>query len=140
MTTITTSQAATKLGVSIRTIQRRCAAGRLPAVKQRRRWIITVEDTVTDLPTLTGRPDDIRLADGDRRTMLDRLAEQLTATAGNAPAGLLGEMIALYREVALRHTDARWWLVNNSRPLGPILQREMTGADKARLAEIAARR
>ncbi len=96
--------------------------------------------TATELPTLTGRTDDIRIAESDRRTMLGRLTEQLTKTAGSAPADLVTEMIALYREVALRHTDAAWWLNNSSRPLGSLVQREFTADDKARLSALATRR
>lgn len=142
MTTMTTTQVAAKLGLSIRTIQRRCAAGNLTAVKDTRgRWIITMEDTMTELPALTDRdPDLIRIAEGDRKTALDRLTEQLTTTAGGAPADLVAEMVGLYRDVALRHTDAGWWLSNSSRPLGSIVQREMTADDRARLAAIAGRR
>ncbi|MEU7978264.1 helix-turn-helix domain-containing protein [Micromonospora sp. NPDC049081] len=141
MATMTTTQAAAKLGVSIRTIQRHCATGKLAATKNTRgRWTITMEYTVT-LPALTDtNPDLVRIAEGDRTSALARLTDQLTNTAGNAPAELVASMIGLYREVALRHTDARWWLNNNSRPLGPILQREFTADDKARLVALAARR
>jgi hypothetical protein len=40
--TVTTREAATAAGVSIRTIQRRCAAGKLPATKRDGRWVITL--------------------------------------------------------------------------------------------------
>jgi len=47
MTTMTTTQAAATLGVSIRTIQRRAKAGKLTARKNARgRWVITMEDTM----------------------------------------------------------------------------------------------
>lgn len=44
--TVTTREAATAAGVSIRTIQRRCANGRLNATKRDGRWVIilTVQD------------------------------------------------------------------------------------------------
>ncbi|MFJ8690266.1 helix-turn-helix domain-containing protein [Micromonospora wenchangensis] len=142
MATMTTTQAAAKLGVSTRTIQRHCAAGKLAACKNSRgHWTVTLEDAMTSLPALTDtNPALIRIAEGDRKADLTRLTEQLTSSAGNAPAELVAEMVDLYREVALRHTDARWWLNNNSRPLAPILQREFTADDKARLAALAGRR
>jgi len=41
--TVTTAQAAEKLGVSVWTIRRRCRTGQLPAIKDARgRWIITL--------------------------------------------------------------------------------------------------
>lgn len=136
MTTTTTAQAATKLGVSIRTIQRRCAAGKLTATKDTRgRWIITLEDTVT-LPPLTGWHADIKPAEAERSKMLAQLAEQVAQTAGNIPAEALAELTAIYREVALRHTDATWWQISAGRPLGPIVQRDFTAADKERLTAL----
>jgi hypothetical protein len=93
------------------------------------------------LPQLTdNNPDMIKYAETDRRNLLDQLDARLTESAGAAPADLVADMIALYREVALRHTDAGWWLNNNSRDIAPIVQREMTADDKARLTALTARR
>jgi hypothetical protein len=97
-------------------------------------------NTPTNYPTLTGNPTDIELATADRQAMLAKLADQITTTAGNAPAALVAELIALHQEVALRHTDAGWWLANATYPLGRIVQREFTDADKARIAELRALR
>lgn len=95
---------------------------------------------MTDLPTLTGRPTDVDVAATDRDTMLAKLAEQITTTAGDIPAAVLADLIALYREVALRHTDARWWLLNVTYPLGRIVRREFTAVDEARLDALRTRR
>ncbi|MFG3709468.1 hypothetical protein [Micromonospora sp. NPDC047730] len=96
---------------------------------------------MTGLPQLTDRnPDVIRLAENDRAVMLDRIATEITATAGDQPAELVAELISMYREVALRHTDAGWWLNNSSRHLGRIIAREMTDEDRARLAQLGSRR
>jgi hypothetical protein len=95
---------------------------------------------MTTAPTLTGRPEIVDLANADRNTMLDQLASQVTATAGNAPAELVDELVALYREVALRQTDAGWWLNNHTKPVGPTIRRLFTADDTARLAAIGAKR
>ncbi|MFI2663303.1 helix-turn-helix domain-containing protein [Micromonospora carbonacea] len=141
MTTMTTAQAATKLGISIRTAQRRCATGKLSAHKDARgRWTITMEDAMT-LPQLTGPADYlIRAAERDRAAALDRITAEVTEAAGDAPANLVTEVAALYREVALRHTDAGWWSSTEGRHLGRLLQWEFTADDKARLIALAARR
>lgn len=95
---------------------------------------------MNELPPLTDRnPAVLRLAENDRRDLLDLLDQQLTETAGDIPADTLAELTALYREVALRHTDAAWWLNHNGRKLGATLQREFTDADKARLAALRER-
>jgi hypothetical protein len=95
---------------------------------------------MTEYPTLTGRPEIVDLANADRITMLARLTDQITATAGSAPAELVAEMVDLYREVALRQTDSGWWLNNHTKSLGPIVQRLFTANDKARLAALASQR
>lgn len=96
--------------------------------------------TTNDLPQLTdNNADMIRIAETDRSNLLAQLDAHLARTAGNVPADALAELTALYREVALRHTDAGWWLNNNSRQIAPIVQREFTDADKARLTELRER-
>ncbi len=95
----------------------------------------------TELPQLTDRnPDVIKYAENDRRTALSAMEEFLALKAGAADTGLIAEMVSIYREVALRHTDAGWWLNHSGRQIAPIVLREMTADDKARLAALAARR
>lgn len=92
------------------------------------------------LPALTGRPEIATLANADRDAKLARLADQLRTTAGNAPAELVDEMTGLYREVALRQTDAGWWLGDERETFARTVARLFTPADKARLAAIGAKR
>lgn len=92
------------------------------------------------LPALTGTEQDIREGGIERRHMLERLAEELGAKAGNASADLIASLIDLYRQVALRQTAAAWWINNSSHAIAPRVQRLFTGDDKARLAELAAKR
>lgn len=99
-----------------------------------------------DLPGLTDKnPAIIPIAETDRLEALGRLEAELRQAASGAmaaPAELVDEMVALYREVALRHTDAAWWLNINSRPVAPAVRSEILAnpADKDRLAAIAGRR
>lgn len=140
MNTITTSQAATTLGLSIRTIQRHCATGKLTATKVERRWAITVEDTV-ELPALTANhPQLIRSGELDRDRALTQLVEELAPFTAGQPAEVAAELVDLYREVLLRHTDAAWWALTSSYRLAQKVQKEFTAEDKARLAAIAAKR
>jgi hypothetical protein len=92
------------------------------------------------LPTLDGLPAAVAEAEPIRRAMLDQLAEQIAAAAGNRPADLIADLTAVYQEIALRQTDAFWWYVNQGRPLGPTCQRHATDDDKARIAALAAHR
>lgn len=95
---------------------------------------------MTDYPTLTGRPEIVNLANADRDTKLARLAEQVTSTAGSAPTELVAELVDLYREVALRQTDAGWWIGEQFEMFARIVRRSFTADDKARLAAIGAKR
>lgn len=92
------------------------------------------------LPTLTGREYEITEATITRNEMLTHLADEITAMAGNAPAELTASLVALYREVALRQTDADWWIQHMHHKLGPTVQKLFTAEDKSRLAELAAKR
>lgn len=92
------------------------------------------------LPALTGRPEIVTLANADRDNKLARLDGQVRATAGNAPEELVNELADIYRQVALRQTDASWWLGNQFEMFARIVRRLFTDEDNARLAAIAARR
>lgn len=93
------------------------------------------------LPALTGpRPEVVAYAEADRPAMLDRLAEEITAKSTDAPADLTADMVSLFREVALRQTDAMWWLNNVTRSLAPTVAKLFTDSDKARHAELRAAR
>lgn len=91
---------------------------------------------MNDYPALTGTPENVRLAETDRANILAAIEEQITSTAGTVPTDALAELLGIYREVALRHTDAGWWMSNTGRALGQIIQREFTDADKARLTAL----
>ena len=91
-------------------------------------------------PALTGRPEIVDLANADRDAKLARLADQLRATAGSAPTELVDEMIDLYREVALRQTDAGWWLGDERGMFARTVAQLFTADDKARLGALAGKR
>lgn len=95
----------------------------------------------TTLPALTGRDWELVEAPACRADVLDRLAAEVTSMAGDAPADLITELVGLYHDVALRQTDAAWWIEHSDRrKLGLALQKLFTAEDKARLAELAAQR
>jgi hypothetical protein len=96
----------------------------------------------TALPPLTGPSDyHITTAETDRLSMLDQISREITARTADVPSALAAEMVALFHEVALRHTDATWWLNNNhAHSLTQVLAREFTDEDKARHTEIRTRR
>lgn len=94
----------------------------------------------TTLPALTGRSHELAEAAIARDEILVRLAEEITAQAGSAPADALASLIDLYREVALRQTDAGWWIDHTHRKIGLAIQRTFTADDKARLTQLAAKR
>ncbi|WP_213451603.1 hypothetical protein [Rhizomonospora bruguierae] len=96
---------------------------------------------MTDLPALTAHhPQLIRHGEHDRAEVLGQIDATIRATAGQQPAELVDQLIAIYREVALRHTNALWWGEQSGRHIGRVLQRELTADDKARIAALAARR
>lgn len=93
-----------------------------------------------DLPALTGVEYADINADQARTTALARLDATIRATAGDVPADVTDQLAAIYREVALRQTDAQWWhdRAGDSREHGVAMAvaRKFTQADKARVAAI----
>ena len=92
------------------------------------------------LPALTGRSGNRQARNADRDDKLARLDSQIRATAGSAPEEPVSELAALYREVALRQTDAGWWLGREREMFARIVGRLFTADDKARLTALGARR
>lgn len=97
----------------------------------------------TTLPTLTGRPDLLDMAHQDRDTRLDRMEQFLRRQAAkmtDAPAEAVDQMVALYREVALRRTAVRDWLGDiPTEGWVKQLAKDFTADDRARLRTLAGR-
>jgi hypothetical protein len=93
--------------------------------------------TVAGWPDPTGSPRQVAWAQSLRVELLTRLADEL-ATNGLVPADLLDAVTALYARVALRQTEASWWINqrDNQYPARTI-QRLFTAEDQAELATIA---
>lgn len=85
-------------------------------------------------------------AEQDRAKTLAALEAFLRQSAGDQPAALVDEMVALYREVALRRTEASRWLGDVHARVGGVqrfardIAGQFTDDDKQRLTALAARR
>ncbi|WP_431935852.1 hypothetical protein [Micromonospora sp. RP3T] len=98
--------------------------------------------TLPPLPPMPPLTDPVRFtrqqAERDRPDILERLAAEVAAATAEHPPEFVASLIVIYREIALRHTDARWWIRHAGRRLGPVLQRELTAADRTRIRRLHA--
>lgn len=84
-------------------------------------------------PQLTGSDKQVAWAQTIR---VDQLAALATTLAATTPAGVAGQVTALYRDVLLRQTDAAWWIAYKARDAARLAARLMTDADRASLAAL----
>ncbi len=69
------------------------------------------------------------------------LDTEIRDRAGNAPAELVDQMVALHREVMLRQTQPTWWLrCGTARSIGREVAYLMTADDKAAVKALAAQK
>lgn len=92
---------------------------------------------MTAMPSLTGTHSTGILAEAAtyRNRLLAQLDNEITTHAA-VPAHLRDQVLALYREVAIRQTDFAFWLDRNYRSVAREVASKFTAADKARLVEL----
>lgn len=89
-------------------------------------------DMVVGWPMLTGGESEVAWALRLRRDAITAIRERLGVRPGSERRAAAA---ALWTEVALRHTDARWWITHHD-DLPAVLQGELTGHDRQRLHRI----